>query len=110
MVNELIPWVDGHFRTLADRDHRAMAGLSMAACKPLPSPWPNLDKFSHIGFFSGGAATGAVAVAAPLQALLQGRPAARAAARAGNARFSRPSTTGPWPFPRNSIGKSRSSS
>ena len=29
MVNELIPWVDGNFRTLADQDHRAMAGLSM---------------------------------------------------------------------------------
>ena len=29
MVNDLIPWIDSNFRTLADKDHRAMAGLSM---------------------------------------------------------------------------------
>ena len=31
MVNDLIPWVDSNFRTLADQPHRAMAGLSMGA-------------------------------------------------------------------------------
>jgi enterochelin esterase-like enzyme len=58
MVNELIPWVDSHFRTLADRDHRAMAGLSMGGMQTASVTMANLDKFSHIGFFSGGAATG----------------------------------------------------
>ena len=29
MVNDLIPYVDGNFRTLSDQPHRAMAGLSM---------------------------------------------------------------------------------
>jgi enterochelin esterase-like enzyme len=58
MVKELIPWVDSHFRTLADRDHRAMAGLSMGGMQTSAVTMANLDKFSHIGFFSGGAATG----------------------------------------------------
>ncbi len=58
MVNELIPWVDSHFRTLPDREHRAMAGLSMGGMQTAAVTMANLDKFSHIGFFSGGAATG----------------------------------------------------
>jgi enterochelin esterase-like enzyme len=58
MVNELIPWVDSHFRTLADREHRAMAGLSMGGMQTAAVTMANLDKFSHIGFFSGGAAAG----------------------------------------------------
>ena len=29
LVDELIPYVDAHFRTLSDQPHRAMAGLSM---------------------------------------------------------------------------------
>jgi enterochelin esterase family protein len=65
MVNELIPWVDSHFRTLADRDHRAMAGLSMGGMQTASVTMANLDKFSHIGFFSGGAAPGAAPAAAP---------------------------------------------
>jgi S-formylglutathione hydrolase FrmB len=28
-IDQLIPWIDGHYRTLADRDGRAIAGLSM---------------------------------------------------------------------------------
>ena len=58
MVNELIPWIDKNFRTLADREHRAMAGLSMGGMQTASVTMANLDKFSHIGFFSGGAATG----------------------------------------------------
>ncbi len=45
LINELIPYIDGHFRTRADAAHRAMAGLSAPA---------NLDKFAYIGLFSGG--------------------------------------------------------
>jgi enterochelin esterase-like enzyme len=56
MLKELIPWVDGHFRTLADKDHRAMAGLSMGGGQTAAVTMVNLDKFSHIGLFSGGAA------------------------------------------------------
>jgi enterochelin esterase-like enzyme len=65
MVKELIPWVDSHFRTLADRDHRAMAGLSMGGMQTISVTMANLDKFSHIGLFSGGAATPRAARGAP---------------------------------------------
>jgi enterochelin esterase-like enzyme len=54
MVAELIPWIDKNFRTLADRDHRAMSGLSMGGMQTAAVTMANLDKFSHIGLFSGG--------------------------------------------------------
>jgi enterochelin esterase-like enzyme len=58
MINDLIPWIDKAFRTIPDRDHRAMAGLSMGGMQTAAVTMANLDKFSHIGFFSGGAAAG----------------------------------------------------
>jgi enterochelin esterase family protein len=54
MTSELIPWVDANFRTIADKDHRAMAGLSMGAMQTKAVTLANLDKFSYIGLFSGG--------------------------------------------------------
>jgi len=54
LVNELIPYVDGHFRTRADARHRAMAGLSMGGFETKLIASANLDKFSYIGLFSGG--------------------------------------------------------
>ncbi len=53
MLDELIPFVDCTFRTLSDRDHRAMAGLSWGGHETLEITLRNLDKFSHIGSFSG---------------------------------------------------------
>jgi enterochelin esterase family protein len=54
MVNELIPFIDANYRTLADQPHRAMAGLSMGGAQTRQIALTNLDKFSHIGLFSGG--------------------------------------------------------
>lgn len=54
LVKELIPFVDSHFRTLADQPHRAMAGLSMGGMETRMITLRNLDTFSHIGVFSGG--------------------------------------------------------
>jgi enterochelin esterase family protein len=54
MVKDLIPWIDSNFRTLPDQPHRAMAGLSMGAMQTHNVTMANLDKFSHIGIFSGG--------------------------------------------------------
>ena len=54
MVNDLIPWVDSNFRTLSDQPNRAMAGLSMGAMQTRTVTLAFLDKFSHIGLFSGG--------------------------------------------------------
>ena len=49
----LIPFVDKTYRTLTDRDHRAMAGLSMGGIQTFHITLNNLDLFSHIGGFSG---------------------------------------------------------
>jgi enterochelin esterase-like enzyme len=57
LVNELIPYVDANFRTLSDQPHRAMAGLSMGGMETKRITLANLDKFSHIGLFSGGTIT-----------------------------------------------------
>lgn len=54
LVKELIPYIDAHFRTLADQPHRAMAGLSMGGMETKAITTRNLDVFSHIGLFSGG--------------------------------------------------------
>jgi enterochelin esterase-like enzyme len=54
LVEELIPYIDANFRTLSDQPHRAMAGLSMGGMETKSIALKNLDKFSHIGLFSGG--------------------------------------------------------
>jgi len=54
LVNELIPYIDASFRTLADRRHRAMAGLSMGGFETKLIATANLDKFAYIGLLSGG--------------------------------------------------------
>jgi enterochelin esterase-like enzyme len=50
----LIPYIDANFRTIADQPHRAMAGLSMGGMQTRAIAPAHLDKFSHIGVFSGG--------------------------------------------------------
>ncbi len=54
LIDDLIPWVDGTYRTMADQPHRAMAGLSMGGMQTRTITLANIDKFSHIGVFSGG--------------------------------------------------------
>ena len=54
LVDELIPHVDANFRTIPDQPHRAMAGLSMGGMETKIITLKHLDKFSHIGLFSGG--------------------------------------------------------
>jgi enterochelin esterase-like enzyme len=54
LCDELIPYVDAHFRTLANQPNRAMAGLSMGGMETKTITLKKLDTFSHIGLFSGG--------------------------------------------------------
>ena len=51
-IKELIPMVDATFRTIPDREHRAMAGLSMGSVQTLYIGLTNLDTFSYLGIFS----------------------------------------------------------
>jgi enterochelin esterase-like enzyme len=53
LLNEVIPYVEKTFRVLADRDHRAMAGLSWGGFQTFQIVLNNPDKFSCLGGFSG---------------------------------------------------------
>jgi enterochelin esterase family protein len=53
ITKDLIPLIDTTYRTLADRGHRAMAGLSMGGNQTCQVTMRNLDKFAYIGAFSG---------------------------------------------------------
>jgi len=53
VINEIIPMIDAKFRTIANRENRAIAGLSMGANQTMRIMMNNLDTFSHYGGFSG---------------------------------------------------------
>jgi enterochelin esterase-like enzyme len=54
IVADLIRFIDTAFRTLPDRDNRAIAGLSMGGGMTLLAAFNNLDKFAWVGTFSAG--------------------------------------------------------
>ncbi|HMF60063.1 MAG TPA: alpha/beta hydrolase-fold protein, partial [Vicinamibacterales bacterium] len=49
---DLVPYIDRRFRTIADADHRAIAGLSMGGAQALRIGVNHLDQFRYIGLFS----------------------------------------------------------
>lgn len=54
LLNDLIPFVDQTFRTISDRDHRAMAGLSMGGFLTVNTVFEYPETFGYLGAFSGG--------------------------------------------------------
>jgi len=54
LCEELIPYVDSHFRTIPDQPHRAMAGLSMGGMETKSITLARTDVFSHWALLSGG--------------------------------------------------------
>ncbi len=54
LVDELIPYIDKNFLTIADRDHRAMAGLSMGGFETKLITLRRPEVFSAYGLLSGG--------------------------------------------------------
>jgi len=54
MINDLIPFVDKTYRTIANRVHRAMAGLSMGGFLTVNTVFEHPESFAYIGAFSGG--------------------------------------------------------
>jgi enterochelin esterase-like enzyme len=53
LLTAIKPEVEEKYRTLADRDHRAIAGLSMGAMQSWSIGLHNLDQFAYVGAFSG---------------------------------------------------------
>jgi hypothetical protein len=54
LINELIPYIDGNFKTFSDQAHRAMAGLSMGGMETKTITLARPDVFSYYGLLSGG--------------------------------------------------------
>jgi len=55
LLHEIIPMIDSTYRTIPDREHRAMAGLSMGAFQTYQIVLNHPDTFCAMGAFSGGA-------------------------------------------------------
>ncbi len=53
VIDDLIPMIDAAYRTIPDREHRAIAGLSMGGGQALQIGLGHLDTFAYIGSFSG---------------------------------------------------------
>lgn len=53
LVDEVIPFIEGRYRTFADAEHRAMAGLSMGSIQTSIITLNYPDLFRYIGLFSG---------------------------------------------------------
>jgi enterochelin esterase family protein len=52
LIGDIIPMIDQTYRTIPDRDHRAMAGLSLGGTQTLGITQSHADEFSYIGCFS----------------------------------------------------------
>jgi enterochelin esterase family protein len=53
-LGDIMPYVEQHYRVRADRQSRAIAGLSMGGGQTLNIGVPHLDKFAYLGVFSSG--------------------------------------------------------
>ena len=47
-INDIVPFVDANYRTIPDRDHRAVGGFSRGGNQALSHGLRNLDKFSYL--------------------------------------------------------------
>ncbi|RUS94946.1 hypothetical protein DSM106972_091970 [Dulcicalothrix desertica PCC 7102] len=52
VLKDLIPLIDRNYRTITNREYRAIAGLSMGGGQALETGLSNLDKFAWVGGFS----------------------------------------------------------
>lgn len=65
LIQDIIPMIDARFRTIADKDHRAMAGLSMGGMETKEIVLKRSDVFGSMGIFSGATISPEEAAAAP---------------------------------------------
>ena len=52
LLNDVIPTIESRYSTLTDREHRALAGLSMGGGQTLNFGLAHLDRFAWVGAFS----------------------------------------------------------
>jgi len=66
VINDLIPMIDSTCRTIPDREHRTMAGLSMGGMQTFQITLNYLDRSAYLGGFSGAGGRFGPPGAAPL--------------------------------------------
>ena len=54
LLDDVIPAIEQRYPVLADREHRALAGLSMGGMQTFNITLNHLDTFAYLGGFSGG--------------------------------------------------------
>jgi enterochelin esterase-like enzyme len=67
-VEDIVPFVETHYRVLRDRQHRAIAGLSMGGAQTLNIAIPHSGDFAYVGVYSSGI-FGIVPIGGPAAAL-----------------------------------------
>lgn len=72
LLEDIIPMIDGKYRTIADRRHRAIVGFSMGGGQAGRFGLGHLDTFSHVGIMSAGMQGGADTE--PMATLMADRP------------------------------------
>ena len=65
LLNDIIPHIESHYSVYTDREHRALAGLSMGGGQTLNIGLSHIDKFAWIGGFSSAPNTKAPADLVP---------------------------------------------
>ena len=55
LCDEVVPWVDAHYRTLASRDHRAISGKSSGGYGAMITPMLRPDVFGALATHAGDA-------------------------------------------------------
>lgn len=58
VIRDLIPEIDNSYFTKFDREHRAIAGLSMGGGQAMNTGLANLDKFAYVASLSGASGRG----------------------------------------------------
>ncbi|HPR62125.1 MAG TPA: alpha/beta hydrolase-fold protein, partial [Prolixibacteraceae bacterium] len=54
MIQNIVPFIDENYRTIADAKHRAICGLSMGGGQSFYAGLENTDVFASVGIFSSG--------------------------------------------------------
>lgn len=52
MAEDIMPFVESNYRVLKDKDHTAIAGLSMGGMETMETAFQNIDKFSYVWVLS----------------------------------------------------------
>ena len=54
LLTDVIPFIESHYPVIADRDHRALAGLSMGGGQTMRIGPTHTETFAYLGVFSAG--------------------------------------------------------